>query len=102
MTKARKSRVGAELVEAMNEVVRHARGEIKLPTRIARVPDFVDVRKIRGKTGLSRSKFAARFGLDPRAVQDWEQRRRVPDRGTRILLKVIEKEPEAVERALAS
>jgi putative transcriptional regulator len=40
------------------------------------------------------------FGLDVRAIQDWEQGRRHPDRSTRILLRVIEKEPAAVERAL--
>ena len=27
---------------------------------------------------LSRQKFADRFGLDARAVQDWEQGRRLP------------------------
>ncbi len=50
---------------------------------------------------LSRRKSAERFGLDARAVQDWEQGRRVPDRSARVLLTVIDREPEAVERALA-
>ena len=35
-----------------------------------------EVRAIRRRTGLSRARFAERFGLDPRAVQDWEQGRR--------------------------
>jgi len=35
------------------------------------------------------------------AVRDWEQGRRQPERSARILLKVVEKEPEAVTRALA-
>jgi putative transcriptional regulator len=65
------------------------------------VPDEIDVRAIRTRFGLSRAKFAARFGFDVRALQDWEQHRRYPDRSTRILLRVIEREPEAVERALA-
>ena len=50
---------------------------------------------------LSRQEFADRFGLDARALQEWEQGRRVPDRAARILLAVIEREPEAVVRALA-
>ena len=44
--------------------------------------------------------FADRFGLDVRAVQDWEQGRRVPDRAACVLLTVIDRDPEAVERAL--
>ena len=44
--------------------------------------------------------FADRFGLDARALQDWEQGRRVPDRAARVLLIVIDSDPEAVVRAL--
>src|SRR5579862_105372 len=65
------------------------------------VPEEVDVRAIRARFKLTRAAFAAKFGLDPRALQDWEQKRRTPDRSTRILFRVIEKEPRAVERALA-
>ncbi len=50
---------------------------------------------------LSRQSFADRFGLDARAVQDWEQGRRVPDRAARVLLTVIDRDPEAVVHALA-
>ena len=35
-----------------------------------------------------------------RALQEWEQGRRVPDRAARVLLTVIDREPEAVVRAL--
>lgn len=55
---------------------------------------------IRKRMKLSRRKFADRFGLDTRAVQDWEQGRRVPDRSARVLLTVIDRDPEAVVRAL--
>jgi putative transcriptional regulator len=95
------TRFGKGLIEAMNEALAHARGEIALPSRIVNVPQEADVRAIRARYKLSREKFAARFGLDHRAVQEWEQGRRRPDRATRILLKLIEREPEAVERVLA-
>ena len=36
------------------------------------------------------------FGFAIDAVQDWEQHRRTPDRTARILLKAIEREPDAV------
>jgi putative transcriptional regulator len=41
-----------------------------------------------------------RFGLQLGTVRDWEQRKRQPDGAARVLLTVIDKEPEAVERAL--
>ena len=49
-----------------------------------------------------REAFAMRFGLRLGAVRDWEQRKRRPEGGARVLLTVIEKVPEAVARALAA
>ena len=66
------------------------------------VPETVDVRHIRKRLGLSQEAFAATYGFALSAVRDWEQGRRQPDRSARILLKTVEKEPEAVTRALAS
>lgn len=60
----------------------------------------VDVRAIRAKVGGSRETFSNRFGLDTRAVQDWEQGRRTPDRSTRVLMLIIENEPKVVERVV--
>jgi putative transcriptional regulator len=65
-------------------------------------PQIPDVRAIRRKLGLSQSKFAAQFGFSVRTVQEWEQGRAVPDRPARILLRVIEKSPKAVERAVSA
>ncbi len=55
---------------------------------------------LRKRMKLSRQKFADRFGLDYRAVQDWEQCRHVPDRAAQVLLTGIARDPEAVLRAL--
>lgn len=91
-----------EIMAGIEDAVAYAKGdEARGVKRAVRVPSDVDVRAIRTRFGLSRAKFSARFGLDPRAVQDWEQRRRKPDRATRILFRVIERNPKAVERALA-
>jgi len=68
----------------------------------AHVPDTVDVKKIRARLGLSQQAFAATYGFALSAVRDWEQGRRRPERSARILLKIVQKEPEAVTRALAS
>lgn len=66
-----------------------------------RVPAEVDVKAIRRRMGLTQAAFAARFGFTLSAVREWEQWRRRPEASARVLLKVIEREPEAVERALA-
>lgn len=65
------------------------------------VPSRVNVKKIRTRLGLSQETFAETYGFALSAVRDWEQGRRQPERCARILLKVVEKEPEAVKRALA-
>ena len=45
--------------------------------------------------------FAARFGFSVKNVQNWEQGLRRPEGPARAYLHVIEREPEAVARALA-
>jgi putative transcriptional regulator len=65
------------------------------------VPARVNVKKIRTQLGMSQESFAQTYGFALSAVRDWEQGRRQPERSARILLKVVEKEPDAVTRALA-
>lgn len=60
------------------------------------------VRLARQRTGLSQAMFAERFKINVRRLQDLEQGRSAPDSALLAYLKVIEKEPEAVERALAA
>ena len=94
--------VSSELVEAMREAAAIAQGEsAPAATHHFPVPLDVDVRAVRTATGLSRTEFARRFALDPRALQDWEQGRRRPDRAARAYLTVIARRPEAVVEALA-
>lgn len=65
------------------------------------VPSKVNVKKIRTRLGLSQESFAETYGCALSAVRDWEQGRRQPVRSARILLRVVEREPKAVMRALA-
>jgi putative transcriptional regulator len=59
-----------------------------------------DIAATRRRLGLSQAEFAAWFGISPGTLRNWEQGRRVPDGPARVLLRVIEREPEAVRRAL--
>ena len=94
--------MGREIETALGEVLAHVRGEVDLPCRIVDDRTAERIRSLRNGMKLSREKFAEWFGLDIRAVQDWEQGRRVPDRAARVLLTVIDREPEAVVRALGT
>ncbi len=101
MSTARSS-VGREIETALGEVLAHVRGEVTLSYRLIDDPTAERIRALRKRLRLTRKQFAERFGLDARAVQDWEQGRRVPDRAARVLLTVIDREPEAVVRALGA
>jgi len=96
------SPLGRRLMAGLNEALAHARGELQLPSYTVKVPEQVDVAKLRHRLGLSQIAFARAFGLDVTALHAWEQGRRRPDRAARVLLAVIAKEPAAVLRALAS
>jgi putative transcriptional regulator len=59
-----------------------------------------DVKAIRAKFGLSQDRFAKTFALNLATLRDWEQERRMPHGPARTLLQIIDREPEAVRRAL--
>ena len=81
--------------------LRRELAELNVAATPRQVPASVDVRAVRDRLGLTQVEFAARFGLDLDAVQNWEQGRTRPDRNARILLRVIATQPDAVENALS-
>ena len=88
-----------DIKQGLEEAIAYVRGEPN-GCVVHVVPSLgPDVAGIRKALKLSRPKFADRFGLDARAIQDWEQGRRVPDRAARILLRVIALDPAVVEKA---
>ena len=60
------------------------------------------VREVREMQGLSQAEFSRRFGLSLRSLQEWEQVRRLPDAAVLTYLRVIERNPKAVQSALES
>jgi putative transcriptional regulator len=98
MTK--RTELGLELEAGLREAIAHRRGEIALESRIVEPMPASRVKAIRKAVAKSPKDFEKRFGVPARTLEGWEQGRKV-DVASRVLLKVIEKEPEAVERALA-
>ena len=94
------SKLGRQIVEGLKLVEKHLEGAIKLPVRYVEVPDFLDVKAVREKSGLTQAEFARRYGISPRSLQEWEQGRRQPEGAVRAYLLVIERNPRAVENAL--
>jgi putative transcriptional regulator len=79
--------IGNEILEGIRELKRGESG------RVLNVPA---VSEIRGKTGLSQSRFAELLGVSVRTLQDWEQVRRAPSGAARTLLLVADKNPTAL------
>ncbi len=89
------------MIRSARQAVAFARGE-KEHGCIVHIPKEINVRRIRRKAAMSQSEFASYFGVSVRTVQDWEQGRRVPSGASRAFLLVIDREPEAVRRALTA
>lgn len=92
--------LGERLQHSLTELRAHLRGEIQLSETLYHVPPQTDVRALRETLGLSQSDFAALFGFNVRSLQDWEQGRRRPEIPIRAYLAVIQRDPQAVIRAL--
>lgn len=94
------TRFGRKLIAAAEETLAHRRGELELESYT--LPGPVDVKAVRLRSGLSQADFAATYALNRRTLQEWEQRKREPDSAVRAYLTVIDRDPEAVARALRS
>jgi putative transcriptional regulator len=99
------SDMGKDLVKGMKNAVAHIDGRRparRITTVMVKVPDKIDVAAIRRKLGLTQAEFAARFGFSVKNVRNWEQGQRQPEGPARAYLKVIDRNPKAVEKALAA
>ena len=88
--------------ERLCESIRQA-GEIRRgsrqPSRVFR-HSRTDVKAVRESLGLTQASFASLMGVSSRTLQNWEQGRREPDGPAKALLKVVERQPQAVLTAL--
>ncbi|MGO9637143.1 MAG: helix-turn-helix domain-containing protein [Terracidiphilus sp.] len=93
-------RIEAGILRGLEQALAFVEGTAKKDTYVVHIPPEIDVRAIRGRLGLSQQEFAARFGFSINTLRHWEQGRRVPEGPTRAYLLVIDREPEAVRKAL--
>ena len=89
-----------ELLNSVSDMGRHMRGEMVLGIRTQEIPE-PDVKAIRERTGLSQSRFAYLIGVKPKTLQNWEQHRVRPAGPARVLLKIVEANPKALDSILS-
>lgn len=92
--------VGLEIEAGLREAIAHRKGEVALASRRVDPMSPERIKAIRKSVARSPKDFEAKFGIPARTVEGWEQDRRKPDPAARVLLAVIERDPEAVARAL--
>lgn len=96
------SKAAESIMAGLQDAVAYARGDTtRGQAHIVCVPDTVDVKAIRKRLGLTQAAFARQCGFEISSIRNWEQGRRQPEGPARVLLLVIDKEPDAVQRALA-
>lgn len=88
-----------KIAAGLNDAIAIARGEANPATFNVHVPEEIDVKAIRKSLGMTQEEFGFRYGFGKR-VRDWEQKIKRPDGAMRAYLIVIQKNPEAVNRAL--
>ena len=88
------------IMAGLSDALAYAQGDkSRSKKHLVKVP-AVDVAAARKKLGLTQEDFASVFGVSLGTVRNWEQRRRRPEGPARVLLAMIDKDPEAVLRTL--
>ena len=91
------STFGDDLIRSLNEALAHAKGE---GPAIVHTP--VAPRDVRKQAKLTQAQMAPLMGMSLSGYRKWEQGTRQVSGPAAMLLRVIQKEPEAVRRALSS
>lgn len=92
--------IGQEIIDGLQEAIDYAKGDkSKGRETIVYIPS-VDVKGIRNELGMTQEEFSAFYGFKLSALRNWEQGRRRPDRSARLLLAIIEQEPQVIRKII--
>ena len=89
------STFGDDLIQAMTEALAHAKGEGP-----AIVHAHIAPREVRVQAKLAQAQMAPLMGMSLSGYRKWEQGQRRVSGPAETLLRLIQKEPDAVKRAL--
>lgn len=85
-----------DLIESMTQALRMARGE-----PIGRTTTYPSPREVRKKAKLKQHEMAPLLGMSLSGYRKLEQGRRALQGPAAVLLRILDREPEAVRRALS-
>jgi len=91
------STLGDDLIQAMNEALAHAKGEGPAVVHAPIAP-----REVRELVKLTQAQMAPLMGMSLSGYRKWEQGQRRISGPAATLLRLMQKEPEVVKRALLS
>lgn len=94
------SKVADSIRRGLNEALAYAEGTADTTAYRVHVPERIDVKAIRAKLDMTQEEFAGRFGFSVNTLRHWEQGSRQPEGPTRAYLLVIDRAPQAVQKAL--
>ena len=90
-----------KIIAGLDEAVAYVRGDrSRGVSHKVCVPNPLDVAAIRGRQGLTQREFAMKYGFSLHTLKNWEQGHRAPTGASRVLLLVIDKNPQAVEAVI--
>ncbi len=96
----RERNIGQEILAGIQEIKKWQQGKKKLKVTRMSLPGASDVVKIREKFKLDQEDFADLIGVSVKTIQNWEQKHREPQGAARSLLRIADKAPAAVLKAL--
>lgn len=88
-------RITQGLAEALSHVTGNA-----VPDLALHISAQLDVLAIRRRTGLSQAAFSRRIGVSSATLRNWEKGLRTPEGPARVLLALMERNPQIVEETL--
>lgn len=93
----------AELVEGIEALAAHREGKLTLRThtvkaKSAPVVDAAELVELREGMNLSRALFAHYLRTNVRTLENWEQGRAVPNAQAALLIRLVQRYPDTVQR----
>lgn len=99
----RKRKLFEELSEGLDALAAHRQGKRTLRTHTVKMKPTItvtgaDVARLRERMNLSRALFAGYLRTNVRTLENWEQGRATPNAQAAVLIKLVERYPDTVER----
>jgi putative transcriptional regulator len=98
------SKMGQDIIEALQEVLDHAEGKLELRTSRLNVSPVREsysadeIKGVRKSLGMTQGTFAVVIGVSKKTVESWETGRYAPDGAARRLISLLQKDPKFPEK----